>query len=76
MDSTQTLPAMHSHGLLTEDEKNIICKMSSSHQRNQLLLQHVMHLKSLPLLSFCQLLQQKQLELFEKVVEGKNYISV
>jgi len=58
------------HGLVFDSDYSIITSVPCGWQRNWLLLQHIMHLVPLALLTFWQLLQRNQLELFQKLFKG------
>jgi len=71
LDGEPILPKLHFHGLLSDDEKAIISSAPTGLQSNWLLLQCVIHLDTLAVLTFCQLVQQYQPEVFQLLMNGK-----
>jgi len=65
------LPQLHSHGLLSDDDKDIISSAPTGLQSNWLLLQCVLHFNSLAVSTFCQLVYHYQPEKLQKLLEGK-----
>ena len=70
-DYEENLLNLHSHGLLSDDEKMIISGAPTGLHRNWLLLQCFVHLSSIALLTFCQLVQQYKPVHLHPLVKGK-----
>jgi len=68
------LSKLHSHGLLSDDDKLIISCAPTGLQSNWLLLQCVVHFNSLAVLTFCQLVQQYLPEKSQQLLKGKPLI--
>ena len=74
IDDEMILSTMYSHGLLTNENRRIILNAPNGWQMRWLLLQSVIHLSSLAVLTFSQLLQQSQPKTSHQLFRGM-YVS-
>lgn len=74
IDDEVILPKIYSHGLLTNQNKRVILNAPNDWQTRWLLLQCIIHFKSLAVLTFCRLVQQSQPETFHQLIRGM-YVS-